>query len=54
MNLLKEIFVACLDPYIDFISNWVNKGELKDPMSEFFIKTNDKAFEKEKEASSKT
>ena len=40
ISLLREIFVAALDPYVQILSQWVTKGELNDPYGEFFIKVN--------------
>ena len=42
ISLLREIFVATLDPYVQILSQWVTKGELNDPYGEFFIKVNPK------------
>ena len=42
LSLLREIFLACLEPYVQIMSDWVTKGELNDPYSEFFIKVNPK------------
>lgn len=44
LNIMKELFLACVDPYIAILSEWVNKGELNDPKQEFFIKANPKVF----------
>ena len=42
ISLLREIFLAVLDPYIQILSLWVSNGELTDPYQEFFIKVNPK------------
>jgi len=42
ISLLREVFLAVLDPYIQILSLWVSKGELNDPYQEFFIKVNPK------------
>lgn len=42
ISLLREVFLALLDPYIYILSLWVSNGELNDPFEEFFIKVNPK------------
>ena len=44
LSVLKELFLACLDPYIGIMGDWLTKGELNDPKQEFFIKANQKVF----------
>ncbi|CDW85435.1 gamma-tubulin complex component 5 [Stylonychia lemnae] len=44
LNVLKEIFITCIEQYIGIMADWVDKGELKDPKQEFFIKANPKVF----------
>lgn len=44
LDILKQIFMACLDSYIQIMASWVSRGELNDPKSEFFIKSNPKVF----------
>lgn len=46
VNVLKELLIATLEPYISIMANWVSKGELKDQKQEFFIKANPKVFDK--------
>lgn len=31
INLLKEIFIASIEPYTGIMADWIDKGELKDP-----------------------
>ena len=42
ISLIREIFIASLNPYVQILSQWVTKGELNDPYGEFFIKVNPK------------
>ena len=42
ISLLREVFLAVLDPYVHILSQWVSLGELTDPYQEFFIKVNAK------------
>jgi len=49
LGLLREIFVACVDPYVLLLSDWVSKGELNDPKNEFFIKVNPKLQDESQE-----
>ena len=42
MSLLREVFLAVMDPYVQILSRWVSQGELVDPNQEFFIKVNPK------------
>ena len=42
ISLIREIFIAALNPYVQILSQWVTKGELNDPYGEFFIKVNPK------------
>jgi hypothetical protein len=50
--LLREVFHACLDPYLQILSDWVSHGDLKDPREEFFIKENLQLDMKTSEAAS--
>lgn len=52
-NILRELFLACLDTYVQIMSDWLSKGELNDPKHEFFIKPNEKVFDAQKKISSK-
>ena len=50
--LFREVFHACLDPYLQILSDWVSHGDLKDPREEFFIKENLQLDMKTSEAAS--
>eukprot|EP00347_Sterkiella_histriomuscorum_P006822 403351300 len=54
LNLLKEIFIASAQPYIDIMADWIDKGQLKDPKQEFYIKANPKIFENNNQGSDNT
>jgi gamma-tubulin complex component 5 len=40
LAMLRDLFLATLDPYIHILSQWLSHGELNDPYGEFFIKVN--------------
>jgi gamma-tubulin complex component 2 len=36
--IYQEMFNSALVPYIDILRNWIYKGQIQDPFSEFFVK----------------
>lgn len=48
LSLLRDIFIACVESYVTIMSDWVTRGELNDPVQEFFIKLNPKIVQDKK------
>jgi|LauGreDrversion4_2_1035121.scaffolds.fasta_scaffold67613_2 hypothetical protein len=38
IQIMQEVFIGCMESYINIMAEWVNRGELNDRYQEFFIK----------------